>query len=129
MTRVLLVGLGGFVGSAGRYLLGLGTARLWPAAGLQIGTLTVNIAGCLLIGLLTEFADARGIVSPEIRALVLIGVLGGFTTFSTFAYETLAIGRAGHASVAVTNVILHVGACLGAVWIGSAMGRAIWTSV
>jgi CrcB protein len=129
VTRVILVGLGGFVGSAGRYLVGLGTARLWPAAELQIGTLTVNIAGCLFIGLLTAFADARGIVSPEIRALVLIGVLGGFTTFSTFAYETLALGRAGHTSVAVTNVILQVAGCLGAVWLGSVVGRALWASM
>lgn len=114
------------MGSAARYLAGVGTARLWPAAGLQVGTLAVNIVGCLLIGLLTAFADARGIVSPEIRALVLIGVLGGFTTFSTFAYETLALGRAGHTSAAVTNVILQVVGSLGAVWIGSIVGRALW---
>lgn len=128
MTKVLLVGLGGFVGSSARYLVGLGTARLWPGAGLQLGTLTVNVVGCLLIGLLAAFADARAIVSPELRALVLVGVLGGFTTFSTFAFETLEMGRAGGPTVAATNIALHVVGCLAAVWLGSLIGRALWAT-
>jgi CrcB protein len=126
MTKVLLVGLGGFMGSSARYLVGVGTARLWPAAGLQVGTLTVNIAGCFLIGLLAVYADARAIVSPELRALVLVGLLGGFTTFSTFAFETLELGRSGGTAAAVANVVLHVVACLGAVWLGSLIGQSFW---
>jgi len=118
VTKALLVGLGGFVGSAGRYLVSVGMARWWPAAGVQTATLTVNLIGCLLIGLLMTFADARGIVNPELRGLIFIGVLGGFTTFSTFAYETLELGRQGAGGAAVTNVVLHVIGCLAAVWIG-----------
>ena len=125
MTKVLLVGVGGFIGSSARYLVGVGSARLWPAVGLQLGTLIVNLAGCLLIGLLTAYADARAIANPELRSLVLIGVLGGFTTFSTFAYETLELGRAGGSAVATTNVALHVLGCLAAVWLGSAAGRML----
>ncbi|MDX1395625.1 MAG: fluoride efflux transporter CrcB [Gemmatimonadota bacterium] len=125
MTKVLLVGLGGFVGSSARYVVGVASARLWPAAGLQLGTLIVNVAGCLLIGILAAYADARAMVSPELRALVLIGMLGGFTTFSTFAFETLELGRAGGSGVAAMNVMLHVIGCLAAVWLGSAIGRAL----
>ncbi|MDH3734743.1 MAG: fluoride efflux transporter CrcB [Gemmatimonadota bacterium] len=126
MTRVLLVGLGGFVGSAGRYLIALGMSRWWPAVGLQFATLAVNVAGCFLIGLLTTFADARGIVSPEVRGLMFVGVLGGFTTFSTFALETLELGRSGATVVAAANVLFHIVGCLAAVWLGSQAGRALW---
>jgi CrcB protein len=127
-VKALLVGLGGFVGSIGRYGIAVWMDRLWPTAVLPYATLTVNAAGSFLIGLLAAASSARGWLTPELRALVLIGVLGGFTTFSTFAYETIALGRQGAAARAVLNVILNVGGCLLAAWAGMVIGRLFVTA-
>lgn len=95
MTKLLMVGLGGFIGSVARHGVTVWMHRLWPAAALPVGTLVVNLGGCFLIGVLGVGVETRSLFSPEVRALLAIGVLGGFTTFSTFAYETMALGRGG----------------------------------
>ena len=120
----LLVGLGGFIGSVGRYA-GSGLAhRLLPQSAFPVGTLAVNVAGCLLIGLLAGLAEIRGVLSPAARVFLLIGVLGGFTTFSTFGYETLQMMRDGQLLRGTLNVTLQVVAGLFAVWAGDAIARA-----
>ena len=80
--------------------------------------MTVNMVGCLLIGLLAGLTESRNLLGPETRALILVGVLGGFTTFSTFGYETIQLLRDGESLAAFSNVGLQI--CLGlvAVWIG-----------
>ena len=88
--------------------------------------MTVNLLGCFAIGLLGAGVDVRNLFSPDVRALVFIGLLGGFTTFSTFAYETLALGRDGESLRAGANVLLHLTGCLLAAWLGAAAGRGLW---
>lgn len=124
VRQLLWVGGGGFIGAIGRYLLGGWVHRLLPAAHFPWGTLAVNVAGCLLIGLLAGLADVRQLFSPEARLFLLIGCLGSFTTFSTFGYETLALARDAETFGALANIALHVGAGLAAVWLGYVLARA-----
>jgi CrcB protein len=125
MERLLAVGLGGLIGSVSRYGISGGVHRL-VGVGFPYGTLSVNIVGCFLIGALTGLSEARGLFSPDARAFLFIGLLGGFTTFSSFAYETLALARNGQSMRVVVNVLLQVLACLFAVWAGDALSRAVW---
>lgn len=120
---VLWVGLGGFVGSSLRFLLTAWTQRLFPLSVFPYGTLVVNSLGCLAIGLLGGLGEARQLFGPQTRAFVLIGILGGFTTFSTFAYETLALARDGHLARSLVNALAHVAIGFLAVAAGYAAGR------
>ncbi len=113
MQLVLFVGLGGFVGSAARYLLSGWAQRLAKDAWLPLGTLTVNVLGCLLIGVLAGLAESRGVLSPNARAFLLVGLLGGFTTFSSFSYETTTLFQGGQALAAIANIALQVGLGVG----------------
>jgi fluoride exporter len=125
-VRVLLVGIGGFAGSVLRYWLsGLAQSAARESA-FPVGTLVVNLLGCLTIGVLSELAEARGFLTPERRALIVVGLLGGFTTFSAFANESVNAARDGAYLVAVANVVLTVGVCLLAVWAGRSIAHAIW---
>jgi fluoride exporter len=92
--QVLAVALGGAIGSTLRYLTTLGTSRL-AGTGFPAGTLLVNVLGCLLAGLLFGLAEDRSTFSPVVRLLLLTGFLGGYTTFSTFAVETVSLFRDG----------------------------------
>ena len=94
MLTILLVGIGGFIGSVLRYLVGGWAQQLSKSVQFPYGTLTVNLLGCFVIGLLSQLAEARGLFTPETRALVFIGMLGGFTTFSSFSNETFNLARA-----------------------------------
>jgi CrcB protein len=124
LRPLLLAGLGGFFGSAGRYLIGGWVHRALPFAAFPVGTLAVNVVGCFLIGLLGGLVDARQLLGPELRVFVMIGVLGGFTTFSTFAYETLALARDAELARALLNVAAQVVSSLVAAWLGYALARA-----
>ena len=123
MLKTLWVGCGGFLGSAARYLLGGLLNRMAPQALVPFETLVINVSGCLAIGLLAGFAETRGVFSPEARAFLLIGILGGFTTFSTFGYETLQLFRDGQWLSGALNVTLQVVLGLGAVWTGHVLSR------
>lgn len=126
MRLTLLIGLGGAAGSVLRYwLAGLVHRRLGDA-GFPAGTLAVNVAGCLAIGALTALAESRGAGSPETRALLMVGLLGGFTTFSAFGNETLNLIREGEPLLAGTNVAANVFLGLAAVWLGRIAAQAIW---
>ena len=118
MLIILLVGIGGFIGAVLRYLITNWAQDTINALSLPYGTLTVNILGCLLIGLLAGLSESRNLFGTETRGLILVGVLGGFTTFSAFGYATIQLLRDGEALAAFSNVGLHL--CLGltAVWIG-----------
>ncbi len=126
MRQLLLVGLGGFIGTALRYGLGAVVARARVGAGFPFATFTVNLLGCLLIGALAGLVETRGILSGTGRAVVFIGVLGAFTTFSTFGYETLQLVRGGQNLVAGMFVVMQMLLCLPAVWVGDLAVRTLW---
>ncbi len=123
LRAVLVVGAGGFVGSVGRYLLSGWVHRLLPYTAFPWGTLAVNVSGCFLIGLFSGLADSRQLWGPELRLFVMLGVLGGFTTFSSFAYETAALARDADLARALTNIALQVALGLCAAWLAYAIVR------
>lgn len=125
MQNVLIVGMGGFLGASLRYLLSGWVQRLSGQAGFPYGTITVNLIGCLLIGFLGGLAVNRGLFAGESRLFLLIGVLGGFTTFSTFGYDTLTLLRDGQLLMAITNVVIQVVVGVLTVWIGYTISS--WT--
>lgn len=116
--RILLIGLGGFFGSILRYGMSSLVQGALPAGAFPLGTLLVNVLGCFGIGVLSGVSEARGLLSPDARALLAVGLLGGFTTFSAFANETLTAWRDGAGGVAAANVLASVAACLAAAWAG-----------
>ncbi|HPC96122.1 MAG TPA: fluoride efflux transporter CrcB [Sedimentisphaerales bacterium] len=118
MQNLIFVGLGGFIGSVLRYLVSGWLQRLSDAALFPYGTLGVNVLGCLLIGLLGGWADNTELFSPAVRLFLLLGVLGGFTTYSTFGYETVALLRDRQMLAATAYVGLHLLLGFGAVTLG-----------
>ena len=123
MKTILLVGTGGFVGSALRYLISGWVFRLLDRPWFPVGTLAVNIIGCLVIGFLGGIAEQRRIFNPEFRLFVFVGILGGFTTFSAFAYETASLVHDGRGAAALLNIALQVMVGLFAVWLGGLLAR------
>lgn len=124
MASIILVGMGGFLGSVFRYLLSGWVHRIAGDGWFPYGTLAVNVLGCLAIGLLNGIAEERQVFSPETRLFLFIGLLGGFTTFSTFGYETFALARDAQMLAALTNIALQLALGLSAVWLGNALARA-----
>lgn len=118
MLNLVYVGVGGFLGSIGRYLVAGAVYQLFPNSHFPLGTTVVNILGCFLIGLLTGLVEVRNFLSPEMRIFLLIGLLGGFTTFSTFGFETVALLRDGTFLPALANVLIQVIVGISAVWLG-----------
>jgi len=118
---VLWVALGGALGSVARYAIS-GVAVRWLGAGFPYGTLFVNVAGSFTIGMLAALvaADGRPSLGADARAFLLVGVLGGFTTFSSFSLETLNLARSGALGPALLNVAGSVVLCLAAVSLGFA---------
>ena len=116
MDRILLVGCGGFIGAVLRYLVSVGTLRLLGTS--LYGTLTVNVVGCLLIGFLGGLAEERQYLGPQLRLFLFVGLLGGFTTFSSVAYETAQILRAGQIPAALVHIGLQLLLGIPAVFVG-----------
>ena len=113
------------VGAVARYLVVMGLNGGMGGAGFPYGTLAVNGVGCFLIGLVVGFAEAHKPLSPEVQAFLVIGVLGGFTTFSAFGMDTIRLFR-DHAYLAGSaNVLLQVAVGLGAVVVGLRVGQAL----
>jgi CrcB protein len=126
VTKLLLVGIGGFGGAICRYLAGNAVYALVSTPWIPYGTMFVNVLGCLLIGLLGGLGEARDALSPEFRLVVIVGILGGFTTFSTFGYEGFQLLRAGHMLAAIVYAAVQLVAGLMAVWGGFALAMALW---
>ena len=125
MTNILLVGVGGFAGTVGRYLISGWAQRLSGNASFPYGTLTVNLIGCLLIGLAAGMSESRQLFSPETRLFLFIGVFGGFTTYSSFGYETFVLVRDSELLLAGANAALHLLVGFGAVWAGTILSRLL----
>ena len=126
MTKLLLIGLGGFIGAVSRYAVGGAVQNLTRSISFPHGTLAVNVIGCLLIGALAHMAEARSLFSANTRMFLFIGVLGAFTTFSTFANETLELMRADKQGLALLNVVLHFLLCIAAVLVGRFASALMW---
>lgn len=125
MIRFLWIGAGGFIGAILRYVVSGMFYKLFGKAWFPYGTLAVKVIGCLLIGFLSGLTEDRQLFSPELRLLVFIGILGGFTTFSTFGYEMFTFTRDGQIISSLTNLMLHIILGLGAVWLGYVLSKMI----
>ena len=126
MTKLFLIGAGGFIGSVLRYLVSGFAQTLSQSIAFPYGTLAVNVLGCFCIGFLSELFDTRGLIGTDTRAFVVVGILGGFTTFSAFGNETMNLIREGEAALALMNVGAQVLLSLGAVWAGYTLAYVIW---
>jgi len=120
----MFIAVGGSLGAVLRYGASLGVTSIL-GRGFPYGTLFVNVSGSLLIGLLSVVMLERFNVGPEWRAAILVGVLGSFTTFSTFSLETLNLIEQGELVPALTNMFASIIVCLLAVWLGVFIGRQI----
>jgi fluoride exporter len=118
MRNVLIVGFGGCVGSILRYLVSGWIQGVCAGSFFPYGTLTVNMVGCLLIGFIGGLADHAELLSPPVRLFLMVGILGGFTTFSSFSYETVAMLRDRALPAAAGYVGLHLAVGLTATVIG-----------
>jgi len=124
MRQALAIAAGGAIGSLLRYWVSSGTHAVL-GRGFPYGTLTVNILGSLLMGFLYIWLLDRIAAGPVLRAFLLIGVLGGFTTFSSFSIESLNLIEAGHLLKALVNVLLSVTVCIAAAGLGVLMARQL----
>ena len=97
----------------------------WYGSGFPVGTLVVNLLGSFILGVVMTWSLERGLISPEVRILLGTGFCGGFTTMSTFSYETMALVQYDSATRALANVALSLGGCLVSVWLGSLTGRIL----
>lgn len=117
------IGLGGAIGSISRYFIG-GAVQRFSARGFPIGTLAVNVAGCLLIGIfIQKFSNQQ--TAWAARAFLIAGFCGGFTTFSAFSSESVGLIQGGEAGSAFLYVVLSITLCLLATWAGLVLARAM----
>ncbi|MEI6321848.1 MAG: fluoride efflux transporter CrcB [bacterium] len=122
----LLAGLGGAIGSIGRVMMSNIVSR-WIGEDFPFGTIVVNVTGALLMGLLAGYSvtdPGKLIFSPPARTFLMIGVLGGYTTFSSFSLQTFLLLEQGNIIGAFLNVLLSVLLCVAAVWVGFLTIRA-----
>jgi CrcB protein len=122
LLNLLLVATGGALGSVARYLLSTvilrATGSLFP-----LGTFAVNAVGCLVFGAIAGAASQRVQIAPELRVFLLVGVLGGFTTFSSYAFESFSLVRDGQFLAASLNIVGQVVCGLAGVWVGFVVTR------
>jgi CrcB protein len=124
MQRLIFIGLAGFAGTLMRYWLSEWTARRFGET-FPTGTLVVNLIGCFLAGLFFSLMFDRYLVSPTVRTVILIGLLGGFTTFSSFGLQTFTLLRDGEMGLALLNIaISNVGGLL-MVWVGYSLAKIL----
>lgn len=122
--RSIWIGMAGFAGAISRYQLEGLVSRSAKGA-FPWGTWVVNVSGCFLLGLLATLFTERLLPHPTLRSAVTIGFLGAYTTFSTFAYETLQLGEGRAVALAILNVVASVGTGIAAAWGGTVVGRVL----
>lgn len=123
MTKaILLVGLGGGVGSMLRYLTSV-VVNKYVQSNFPIATFAVNMLGCLLIGVLIALFDKQQLTNPDLRVLFITGFCGGFTTFSTFAAENIDLFQSGHSLTALLYIGASIFVSLFFVWLGMVVVR------
>jgi len=124
VQQILAIAGGGALGAVLRFGMSNVVYRML-GRDFPYGTLAVNVLGSLLMGFLFVVLLERIVVSAEWRAALLVGLLGAFTTFSTFSFETLALFEGGEPVKAITNIALSVFLCLAATWLGLSLGRQL----
>lgn len=126
MVRLVAVALGGAAGAVARYALSGWVSAATRSSPFPYGTLSVNVVGAALLGLIMgATTSGRLMLSPAWRAFMTIGLLGAFTTFSTFGYETVQAARLGDLRVAFANLTVSLALGLGACWLGLKVGRVV----
>ena len=125
MLKMGIIGLGGFIGAILRYLVSSGVHTFFKTPSFPLGTLTVNVIGCLLIGLGGGLIESHQYFSPQLRAFLFIGVLGSFTTFSTFGLETFYLAKNGQWLISIGNMGISLIVGIGAVVAGHMLSRLI----
>ena len=126
LKQILIVGLGGALGSILRYKLGGFTLHHTQTWDFPVSTFSVNVIGCFVIGVLAALVEHHDLFSPSLRLLLFTGLLGGFTTFSAFGYESVFLLRRGLLSIATSYVLLSVVCGLGAVVAGIKLIDQFW---
>jgi CrcB protein len=124
MLNAVVVFIGGGVGAFARYSM-QGIIYRWIGTAFPYGTLAVNVIGCFLIGLFMIVFEDRFLVNPTLRIFLTVGILGGFTTFSTFSYETISMLRDGEIYFAFANILVSLVGCLGGTYLGMTAGKLI----
>ena len=124
MYKILLIGIAGLLGTLARYYLS-GWADEWWGGTFPIGTMIVNALGCLAIGFLFHATEEKYLVDPVMRSAILVGFLGGFTTFSSFAVQSFTLLRGGEIFLAGVNILVSNIAGVILVWLGYALSRAV----
>lgn len=124
VTRLLMVGAGGFAGAVARYAVGLWISERW-GRGFPLGTFIINVSGSFLIGFLMPLLTERIIENPQWRLLLVVGFLGAYTTFSTFEYETGALLKDGEWLFASLNIVLSVTVGFLALKLGDMLAKAL----
>ena len=125
MRDILIIGAGGFIGAVLRYLAVLSTQLLKAKTNIPMGTLLVNVFGCLLIGFLAVMAENSRLISVETRNFLIVGILGAFTTFSTFGYESVTLLKNGLNMHFALNIGLQLVLGFLAVWGGMSLAKMI----
>ena len=123
MEKLFLVGLGGLLGSMLRYTIGGMIVRWKSGWTFPLETLLINVTGCVVIGLLAGLSEWRGVFTGSTRAFLFTGVLGGYTTFSAFGFETFQLMRDGQWPAAAISTGLQVVLGIGGVWLGHSLAR------
>ena len=124
MNNLIAIAIGGSLGAVMRYLTSSGVHRIFGSE-FPYGTLTVNVAGSLLMGFISILLLERFMLAEYWRAIIIIGFLGAFTTFSTFSMETFNLIQSGEMAKAFINMFISIFLCLGATWIGVIAGRQL----
>lgn len=124
MKNILLIFVGGGLGSLLRYVMSGLVYRL-TSLGFPYGTVVVNVTGCFAIGFLMTAMAARFDDSPALKVFLTIGLLGGFTTYSSFSYETIALIQEAKPAAAVMNIGITLTGCLAGTWLGLGLGRMV----
>ena len=125
MQHYILTAIGGAIGATLRYGFGRWVQDALDRPWFPYNTLLINVIGCFVFGLVMGLLDGGRNITPEQRTFVLVGLCGGFTTFSTFGYETFALLRDGQLLPALANAGLQVVAGLVAVWLGGVLAHAL----
>jgi len=126
LVKLLIVGTGGFVGSVFRFLISGFVQKISSLIAFPIGTLSVNLLGCFIFGFLIQFAESHNLFSGEASMFVFVGILGGFTTFSTFSNDSFNLMRDGNYTSALISLSFHIVFGLGAIWLGRFIALGIW---
>ena len=126
VAKALLAGVGGFIGSTLRYVIGGLVQSAFPTSTFPYGTMAVNVTGCFAIGCLSHLIEAHGALGSGARTLVVVGILGGYTTFSAFGNETVNLLHGGQRLAAGVNIGGHMVLALGAVWCGRIAAQLVW---